>query len=447
MDAAAAPAGTPIARAAALWLQGLTPAEVPAAAMESVRRGMLDCSGVLLAGRDEPVVALVRTLVQVQARPGPGLAPVLVDRGYAAVADAAWIDSVAAHALDFDDTGLDGHPSVVLAPVVHALGEALGIDAAGRRCAYVAGYETWAELVLREPDKHHGKGWHPTAVFGPVAASAAAAWLLKLDAARAEHALGMAASMAAGVVANFGSMAKPVQVGLAARNGILAAQMAACGMTASADALDGPKGLLAALSPRGRVRLGGEPGIGRAWRLLEHGISVKRYPVCYALHRAVDAALALRPQLPAGREIRRVVVELGPLQAQMLRQDLPRTGLQGKFSAPYAIACALLRGHLDLPDLSDAAVAGPDVAALMPRVEVRPLDEPDPADPLFSVADRVEVTLDDGGVWRSEPVRRAKGHASRPLDEEETRQKFVACASLTCDPAAAAAHWRRLSVQ
>jgi aconitate decarboxylase len=445
MNADPTPGDTPIARAAGRWLQGLRPDQVPAGVLESVRRGMLDCIGVLLAGRDEPVVALVRALAHVQSQPGPGLAPVLVDRGHAAVADAAWIDSVAAHALDFDDTGLDGHPSVVLAPVVQALGHALGVDAVGRRCAYLAGYELWAELVLREPDKHHGKGWHPTAVFGPVAAAAAAAWLLKLDAARVEHALGLAASMAAGVVANFGSMAKPVQVGLAARNGILAAQMAARGVTASADALDGPKGLLAALSPRGRVRLGGEPGFGPHWRILEHGISVKRYPVCYALHRAVDAALALRPQLPAGREIRRAVVELGLLQAQMLRQDLPGTGLEAKFSAPYAVACALVRGHLDLQDLSDAAVAGSDVAVLMSRVKVRPLDEPDPADPLFSVADRVEVTLADGSVWRSEPVRRAKGHASRPLDEAETRQKFIACASLTCNPSDAAAHWGRLS--
>ncbi len=439
------PAGTPIARAAGRWLQALTPEQVPAQALESVRRGMLDCMGVLLAGRDEPVVGLVCALAHVQAQPGPGLAPVLVDRGHAAVADAAWIDSVAAHALDFDDTGLDGHPSVVLAPVVQALGHALGVDAAGRRCAYLAGYEVWAEMVLREPDKHHGKGWHPTAVFGPVAAAAAAAWLLELDAVHVEHALGLAASMAAGVVANFGSMAKPVQVGLAARNGILAAQMAARGVTAAVDALDSPKGLLAALSPRARVRLGGEPGFGHHWRILEHGISVKRYPVCYALHRAVDAALALRPQLPAGREIRRVVVELGPLQAQMLRQDLPATGLQAKFSAPYAIACALVRGHLDLQDLSDAAVAEPEVAALMTRVEVRPLDQPDLQDPLFSVADRVEVTLADASVWNSEPVRRARGHATRPLDEAETREKFMACASLTCSPLDAAAHWRRLS--
>ena len=79
--------------------------------------------------------------------------------------------------------------------------------------AYVAGYEVWAELIARDQDQHHRKGWHPSAVFGPVAAAAAAAVLRRLDAARASHAVGIAASLAGGVVANFGSMTKSFQVG------------------------------------------------------------------------------------------------------------------------------------------------------------------------------------------------------------------------------------------
>ncbi len=188
--------------------------------------------------------------------------------------------------------------------------------------AYVAGYEVWAELISRDADKHHGKGWHPTAVFGVVAGAAASAWLRQLPAERASHALGIAASMAGGLVANFGSMTKPLQVGFAARNGIVAAALAQRGVTATADALESPRGLLAALSPAGRVRLDGPCRAGAPWQIVQQGLSVKRYPVCYAAHRVVDAALSLHPQLRQRLgDIQEVVAEIGQLQAAMLRSS------------------------------------------------------------------------------------------------------------------------------
>ena len=97
---------------------------------------------------------------------------------------------------------------------------ACGASGAELIAAYVAGYETWGELASRDADKHHGKGWHPSAVFGAVAAAAAGARLAKLDAARTTHALAAAASMAGGLTANFGSMMKPLQVARAAQSGL-----------------------------------------------------------------------------------------------------------------------------------------------------------------------------------------------------------------------------------
>jgi 2-methylcitrate dehydratase PrpD len=407
------------------FIAGLRPSDVPAEARRTVRRGIADCIGVLYAGRDEPVTGHALAMVTVGAS---GEAAVLGDRGRAAAPDAAFVNATAAHALDYDDTGLDGHPSVVLAPAVLAEAQRLGATWGEAVAAYVAGYETWAELIFRDADKHHGKGWHPTAVFGTVACAAASAHLRRLDPHRAAQALGIAASMAGGLVANFGSMTKPLQVGWAARNGLLAAGLAERGVTSSPDALESPRGFLAALSPAGRVRLDGACRAGAPWQILRQGLNIKRYPVCYALHRAVDAALALRPRLQ-GRlhRIERVTIAMGRLQAAMLRSSRPVTGLDAKFSAEYALACALLNGRLGLAELTDAAVNAPEVQALLRRVQVEPLSTQDAEEPLFSPADLLRVQLDDGTLLDAEPVHRALGHATRPIDDAALKAKFLDC--------------------
>lgn len=419
----------------------LDPARIPPEAAAIVQRGLVDCFGVLLAGRDEPVVRLARSLV-VATDSGP--AWILGDRARCSAPDAALVDAVAAHALDYDDTGLDGHPSAVLVPTVIAQSALVGAGGAASIAAYVAGYETWAELVSRDEDSHHAKGWHPTAVFGTVAAAAAGAVLAQLDASRAAQALGVAASMAAGVVSNFGSMTKPLQVGFAARNGLVAVELARRGATASADALEHPRGLLAAISPRGRVRLDGSMQSG-AWRILETGLSIKRYPVCYAAHRAVDAALAMRDSLPARLdEVERIEVDIGAVQASMLRSHAPANASDAKFSVEFSIAAALVLGRLGLAELTDAVVNEPRVRDIAARVCVQPIDERDRVDPLFAPFDRLRVTLRGGAVLASAPVYRAKGHATRPLGDEELRQKFFDCACRSLDVSRAGEWWHAL---
>lgn len=422
---------------------------VPDEAAATVQRGIADCYGVMFAGRDEPVVGLAAGLVTIDrhagAPAGAGRARVLGDRGHCPAPDAAFLDAVAAHALDYDDTGLDGHPSVVLAPVVMAQSASLGATGDRSIAAYVAGYETWAELIGRDEDSHHGKGWHPTAVFGALAAAAAGASLANLDAVRTAHALGIAASMSAGVVANFGSMTKPLQVGFAARNGLLAVGLAARGVTASLDALEHPRGLLAALSPAGRVRLDGAMRAGAPWQIVEHGLNIKRYPVCYAAHRAIDAAMSLREQV-AHRlaDIESVGVELGRVQASMLRSHAPKTVLDAKFSVEFAVAATLSLGRLGLAELEESIVNDPAIRALAARVHVETTDDRDPADPLFSPFDRVRLQLRGGAVIESAPVHRAKGHAKRPLSEDELRGKFLDCAEPSLGEQRALSWWRAL---
>ncbi len=420
------------------FVAGVDATALPAEARRTVRRGIADTMGVLFAGHGEPVVGHALATVPAAAAGEAGLLAGLAGPLRAAAPEAAFVNATAAHALDYDDTGLDGHPSVVLAPAVLAEAEARGAPWSEITAAYVAGYESWAELLARDADKHHGKGWHPTAVFGAVACAAAGARLRRLGAVPSAHALGIAASMAGGLVANFGSMTKPLQVGWAARNGLLAARLAERGVTAAPDALESPRGFLAAISPQGRVdreRPCAAGAAGAPWQIVRQGLNIKRYPVCYALHRAVDAALALRPALlaatggapDAAGGIARIEVTLGTLQAAMLRNARPTTGLDAKFSAEYALACALARGRLGLAELRDEAVNAPDLQALLRRVAVRHDEARDAEEPLFSPADHLRVTLHDGRVLEAEPVRRALGHATRPIDDAALRAKFDDC--------------------
>ncbi len=405
-----------LTRALAERISALRFEDIPEKAVATVKRGMIDCVGVLFAGRDEEVTKIVLGFAEAGNE-----AQVLFGNGRAKSQDAALVNAVAAHALDYDDTGIDGHPSVVLAPTVLAEAERLGASGKEAIAAYVAGYETWGELVSRDPDKHHGKGWHPTAVFGTVGAAAAAARLARLSPEKTTYAIGIAASMAAGVVANFGSMTKPLQAGRAAQSGITAARLAASGLTASADALEHPSGFLAAFSPKGNARLDDRLG---EWHLLRHGLNVKRYPVCYGVHRAIDAVLALDAD---AEKVQSVEVRVGKLQGTMLRNHSPQTGLEAKFSAEFAMASALLRRRVGLSELQDDFVRSQPVQELMRKVRVDADVESDPEEPLFGAHDVVSVKLKDGSVLKSKPVRYARGHARNPLELAELRAKFDEC--------------------
>ena len=227
--------------------------------------------------------------------------------------------------------------------------------------------------------------------------------------------------MAAGLVANFGSMTKPFQVGRAAQSGVLAARLAAAGMTGSADALEHRSGFLAAVSPKGRFDA--ERDIER-WHIVRYGVNIKRYPVCYALHRAIDTALQIEVK-PA--EVELIELRLGKHQAGMLRHSSPQNAPDAKFSAEFAMAAALLNRRLGFAELKDDFVKSEPVQALMRKVRVTATDEADADEPLFAPFDVVSVKLADGSVQTRQSKRHAKGHARDPLTLEELRAKFDDC--------------------
>ena len=399
--------------------------KIPAQAVATAKRGFIDCVGVMFAGRDEPVVRAVREVLVFALSSESHF---LFTKEKTRSPEAALINATAAHALDYDDVGIDGHPSVVLVPAILAEGERLGASGAELIAAYVAGYEVWAELSGRDQDPHHGKGWHPTAVFGALGAAAAASRLARLDAGRSACALGIAASMSAGLVANFGSMTKPFQAGRAAQSGLTAARLAAAGMTSAPDAIEHRSGMLQAFSPRGRVRVEGAIAAGRDWHILRLGLNVKRYPVCYVLHRSIDGLLSLKEKREIKAEnIEEIELTIGKLQAGVLRHSRPQTGLDAKFSAEFAAAASVVAGRVGLAELTDEFVRSGPVQSLLPKVRVSTVDETDPDEPLFAPHDSVAVRLADGTVLASGPVRHALGHARNPIGMDALRAKFEDC--------------------
>ena len=406
------------------FVSDLAPNRVPEEAARIARIGFIDCIGVMFAGREEEPTRLLRDVLRPPAGPAT-----LCFRDTAPAPEAAWINGVAAHALDYDDVALRGHPSTVLVPAILAEAETLDLSGRDMVAAYVAGYEVWAELARRESGYHHGKGWHPTGIFGAVAAAAACASLRRLDAARTAQAIALGASQSAGLMANFGTMAKPFHAGRSAHSGVMAARLAAAGFSAAMDALEHPQGFLAAVSPEGRVdRESPADQLGQAWHIVASGLSIKKYPACYCTHRAIDGMLDLvRERDVRPGDVEAVTVGLSENFATILRNHRPQTGLAAKFSIEFAMASAIIARRVGLSELTDAFVQRPDVQALMERVQVQANTDYDPASPGASVADQVGIRLASGGTLQGGPVRRASGHADRPLSDRDLFAKFEDC--------------------
>jgi 2-methylcitrate dehydratase PrpD len=418
-----------ITRQVANFVAGLSPADLPDRCLEAARTGILDCVGTMIAGAREQPVRIVSAMVAPSTQ-NDGAPEVPSGRNLAA-ADAALVNGVAAHVLDYDDVALSGHPSAVLVPAILAEGWSADASGGDAVAAYVAGYELWAQLAALAPGNLHERGFHPTAVMGALASAAACARLRKLDPEKTAHAIAIAASLASGLVANFGTMTKSLHAGRAAQSGVLAARLADQGFTASLDVLEHPTGFLRAHLSDGAADIGnGSIDLGANWRLSELGINVKRYPTCYATHRSIDAMLDLVDEHKlTSDDIREIRVHTGVTQRLMLRNTNPKTGLEAKFSMEFAMAAALVAGRVGLAELTDEFVRRPEVNSVFARVSCTTTDEVMHDDPAFAPSDQVSVVLASGRILQHAPVAYAKGSWQKPLTAAELKSKFLDCSA------------------
>lgn len=402
---------------------------LPADALPLVRDAFTDTVGVIMAGIDEPIVNIVRrTLVQQGAwrEARACLSPM-----YVWTADAALLGGTSAHALDYDDQSLSGHPSAVMVPAILAEGERLGSSGRDLVTAYVAGYEVWAELVRRDSN-YHRKGWHPTSVFGVVGAAAATAYLNRLPAERAATALAIAATHAGGLGANFGTMTKPYHAGRAARDGIVSTRLAAAGATAGSDTLECAQGFLTAFSTAMTPDRLSPARVGVEWYLVRQRLCIKKYATCYFMHRSFDSTVKMLAGRGLGpNDIAEIEVTMGKGQTAVLINERPQTGLEAKFSEQFAMAAAVILGSMGVSDLTDANVQRADIQAFFPKVKLNPVDEYDSRDPAHSPTERVLIRLNSGEVLDSGSIANIRGHAYDPLSSEELWTKFAGCTART----------------
>jgi 2-methylcitrate dehydratase PrpD len=400
-------------------------ASIPTAAVQTAKIAVRDCLGVALAGsKEEDAKICAQIARQENAREDA----TVIGQGFKTSAlQAAFANGTAAHALDFDHSfTLMGQPTAPIIPAIFALGESLG--ASGRQLieAYVAGYEVTGKLAHSLRDTAHD-GWHAPSTLGSFGAAAACGKLLGLSASQVEMALGIAASMASGIVANFGTMTKPLHVGLGARNGVLAAKLAQGGYTANPKAIESGFGFYQVFHQDTPIREQPIEELGRSYALLSDGLRIKPYPCGGLTHQVIDAVLEFRANHRLIPEmIEAVDVDVVKHTFDRIVFRVPQTGIQGKFCMPYLVARAIIDGKIGLDIFTDSAVRDQNVLKLAERVQMN-LDTNLKKTDLGGRPCRVTIRLKNGQGYSRE-AQHAKGGPEFPMTEEELKEKFTECA-------------------
>lgn len=424
----AAEAGRTLIQRLAERIQAFGPARMTPRATALARTAIIDTLGVALAGTVEPCTTnLLRT---------PGVAEAAgsctlfgTDRKTSAL-DATFVNGTASHALDYDDFSqpMGGHQSVPLVAPLIAVAEERRLSGAQLIQSYVVGIETEIRLGRAVNFHHYDKGWHPTATLGVFGTASAVGHMIGLDEARLAVALAIAASLASGVKANFGTMVKPLHVGQCARNGLLAALLAEAGYDANPAALEHKQGFLNAYNGPGNYDA---ELIFANWanplEVTSPTMGLKQFPCCGSTHPAVAMMLALRQEegVTASAVER---IEIMPHRRRLPHTDNPdpRTPLAAKFSVQYVVARALVDGAVRLNHFEGNAHLDPAIREIMDRTTARP--HPDMADDAVDqFGAEVRVTLRDGRTLS----RRVDGLIGRggdnPMSSDELWGKFYDC--------------------
>jgi 2-methylcitrate dehydratase PrpD len=356
---------------------------------------LMDFFGVTLAGRHEPLANILAE--QIAEDGGAPQATVIGRNTRANIEQAALLNGAMSHALDFDDVNfaMNGHPTVPIAPAVLALAEQKGLD--GKRLveAFAAGFEIECRIGRLVGRTHYQRGWHATATLGTMGAAAAVSNMLRLDADTTAHALGIAATQAAGLKSVFGTMCKPLHPGRAAAIGLQAARLAARGFTSNPAILDVEQGFVATQSesPNPAAALDDPPGGFYLPKTL-----FKYHAACYLTHSSIEASNMLRREFALQADaIRKVTLSVDEGHLRVCNIETPRTGLEVKFSLRATNALALL-GENTASDAtySDATAKRGEVVDLCSKVEVATWKK------TSHTLSEVAVHLADGRVLRKE---------------------------------------------
>jgi len=413
------------------------PGSIPREVMHLGKRSILDGLGLALAGAAAESGEIVRRYLKslgVASERGS----TVIGAGFCAPPRfAAFANGVAIHADDYDDTqlavardrvyGLLTHPTAPALPPVLALGEKQRRSGLDVLTAYQIGVEVECKIAEAIAPRHYQDGFHSTATCGSIGAASGAARLLGLDRETVRRTLGIAASQAAGLRENFGTMMKPFHAGRAAENGIVASDFAALGFTATPIVLEAGRGFFKAAGG------GYDPAaitgkLSKPWTFAFPGVSIKPHPSGSLSHPGMGLMLDLiRAHGIRAADVVRVKVGTNHNMPNALIHHRPRTELQAKFSMEFCMAILLIEGRAGLAEFTDPVVNRRDVKALIEKIDfgVHPDAEAAGYEKMTTI---IDIELADGRTV-SGRADFGKGSPTNPMSDAELADKFHECAA------------------
>jgi 2-methylcitrate dehydratase PrpD len=390
-------------------------ADLPADVLHESKRCLLDFFGVAIGAAQEEAPSIVSRAMQ--GLGGEPQASVFGTRTRLRATDAALVNGISAHVFDFDDTHIPTilHPTTPLYAAGLAVAQWRGGSGADLLAAHALGYELSARASVALYPEHYDIGWHMTGTTGTLGAATASARLLSLPPAVMPHALGLAATQAAGHREQFGAMTKSFHAGHAAEAGLLSALLAEGGYVAAPDSLEGRRGMFSVMSTRSTP---GDltSGLGDRWEIFRNGI--KPYACGVVTHPPIDSVRILgRDHGVRPEDVESIQLQVHPLVAELTGKTNPLTALEGKFSVQFACAIALIEGTARERQFTDANVVRPDVRSLMSRISVVPSDQMphEAAAAVARLTDGRELTI---------RVDAATGTPGNRISDEELLDKF-----------------------
>jgi 2-methylcitrate dehydratase PrpD len=412
-------------------------ADIPPETLELGKKSILDGLGLALSGSKAETWKLIQEYLKPFGFPPGGGAAVLGSAVRLPARFAAFANGVAIHVDDFDDTqlavgkdrvyGLLVHPTVCVLPGALATAEVEAKSGKELLVAYHAGVEVECKIAEAISPRHYEDGFHSTGTCGVFGGAAACAKLKGLDVLHTSRAFGIAASHAAGLRENFGTMMKPFHAGHATESGVVAADFAAIGWTAAEQILEAQRGFFHAYGgtydPAAIV-----DRLGNPWTLQNPGVSIKPFPSGSLTHPGMTELLSLiHSNSIQAADVERVEVGTSRNMPNTLIHHRPTTGLQGKFSMEFCMAILLLDGKADQTKYTDAVVNRDDVRKMIERVRfyVDPEAEKTGYDKMTTI---LKITLKDGRTI-SGRADFGKGSPSNPMSYDEVAEKFRGCAA------------------
>ncbi|MGI9486962.1 MAG: MmgE/PrpD family protein [Geminicoccaceae bacterium] len=418
-----------LAETLAAFAAGLQSDAIPSSVQTTLRRLLLDAGGLMVAGRDRDYVTACRDTTE-----APGVCTAIGHRGGFQSSDAALISGIAVHGEDYDDTfeGTPVHVGAVIVPAVLAAAERVGGSGEDVLRGLAIGGELACRMAVVAPTAMHRAGFHPTAVIGALSSAMGVAVTRRLDPARTASALGIAGSMASGIIEYLaeGTSTKRLHPGWAAQSGLRAVALASQGFTGPRTVFEGEHGFFNAFAvseiERDYSRL--TEGLGETW--LVEQLAFKAYACGTMVQPFIDAAIDLSAR---GVKTGDVVEIMAPtaegivhrLWEPLTEKARPSTPYSAKFSVPYGIALGLVKGTAGLAEFTSETITDPKLLALAAKVRYQ-IDPDDPY-PDNYVGEIRAIMKNGETVTARQPHLRGGRH--EPLSDTEVAEKFRANAA------------------